>query len=95
MADITITAQLRPLTGSRPTGRLRSTGKLPGVIYGKGDPVSIVLDHREVRNTFNDVSKRGLEFTLVLDGVSQRVKIQEIQRHPVRHTATHLDLVRV
>ena len=95
MADITITAQLRPLTGSRPSGRLRTTGKIPGVVYGSGDPVAIVLDHREIRNTFNDVSRRGQEFTLLLDGVAERVRIQDIQRHPVRQTATHLDLVRV
>jgi len=95
MADITITAQTRTDLGSRPSGRLRTDGKLPGVLYGKGEAVSIVLDHREIRNTFNDLTRRGQEFTLLLDGVGQRVKIQEIQRHPVRHVATHLDLVRV
>ena len=96
MADIILEAQRRHETGSRPAGRLRAAGKIPGVLYGKGfPPVGVTVDHREVRNTFNHAENRTAEFSLVLDGVTHKVKIQEIQRDPVKGTAAHIDFITV
>ncbi len=92
MADITLEAQLRTDTGSRPAGRLRATGRIPGIVYGKGvEAFGVSLDHREVRNTFNHAENRLVEFSLVVDGVPHKVKIQDIQRDPVKGTAAHID----
>jgi large subunit ribosomal protein L25 len=94
MADITLNAELRTELGSPAAGRLRAAGKLPAVIYGKGiTPISIVLDHHETSVALNTTAKRAETFTLVLDGTSHTVKIQEIQRDPVRRNARHLDLM--
>ena len=95
MADITFTAELRTSTGSADAGRLRASGKIPAVLYGKGvdTPISLYVDHRELRNTFNDRSVREQPFTLVVGGVSREVKIQEIQRDPVRGSAAHVDFM--
>jgi large subunit ribosomal protein L25 len=97
MADITFTAELRTSTGSADAGRLRASGKIPAVLYGKGitTPLSLFVDHRELRNTFNDRAVRELPFTLVIGGVSRAVKIQEIQRDPVRGSAAHVDFITV
>jgi ribosomal protein L25 (general stress protein Ctc) len=46
-----------------------------------------------VRNAFNDRTVRELPFTLVVDGVSHNVKIQDIQRDPVKGGAAHLDFI--
>jgi large subunit ribosomal protein L25 len=93
MADITLTAELRPLTGSAASGRLRAAGKLPAVVYGSEmAPTSIFLDHHQVSLAFKTTASRSDEFTLVLEGVSHKVKIQEIQRDPVKRSARHLDL---
>lgn len=97
MADITFTAELRTTSGSAEAGRLRVAGKVPAVLYGKGidSPISLAVDHRELRNTFNDRAVRELPFTLVVDGVSRTVKIQDIQRDPVKGTAAHVDFMTV
>jgi large subunit ribosomal protein L25 len=96
MADITIEAERRNERGSGPAGRLRVAGKLPGVVYGKGFPaVSISVDHRIFRNTFNHVENRSETLTLMLDGVAHKVKIQDIARHPVKGTAAHVDFITV
>jgi large subunit ribosomal protein L25 len=96
MADITLNAELRTELGSAASGRLRAAGKLPAVVYGKGiDPIAIVLDHHDVSVAFNSTAKRSESFTLVLDGKRHTVKIQEIQRDPVRRSARHLDLMLV
>lgn len=96
MADITLEAQIRKESGSGPTGRLRAQGSLPGVVYGKGfAPVSISVDHRTFRNTFNHVENRSETISLVIDGVAHKVKIQDIQRNPVKGTAAHVDFITV
>lgn len=95
MADITFTAELRTTSGSASAGRLRAEGKIPAVLYGKGisAPISLAVDHRELRNTFNDRAVRELPFTLVVEGVSRNVKIQDVQRDPVRGSAAHVDFM--
>lgn len=96
MSDITLTAELRSAVGTAAVGRLRTTGKIPGVIYGKGvETMSIELDHHDVSVTFPSRASREDTFTVVVDGVSIPVKFQDIQRHKTRNTALHIDLMRV
>lgn len=94
MSEITLQAEQRSIHGSGPVSRLRLEGKLPAVLYGKGmETQSITVDHREVRHAFNDSANRANPFTLVLDGKSHTVKLQAIQRHPVKNTAVHIDFM--
>lgn len=96
MADITLTANVRAQKGSRPVGRLRAAGKLPAVLYGKGmTPVALVLDHHDVSKALHDPASRLEELNLVVAGLTHRVKIQHIQRDPVRRTAAHIDFLAV
>jgi large subunit ribosomal protein L25 len=93
MADITLNAELRTESGSAAAGRLRAAGRLPGVVYGNGsEPVSISFDHHEVSLAFKTMESRTEPFTMVLNGKSHTVKLQEIQRDPVRRSARHLDI---
>jgi large subunit ribosomal protein L25 len=96
MPDITLDAEVRSETGSRPAGRLRATGKLPAVLYGKGlETVQLTLDHHEVRNALQDRAARQSELTLNVGGTAHRVRVQQIQRDPVRNTAIHIDFLAV
>jgi large subunit ribosomal protein L25 len=97
MSEITLNAELRTALGSANAGRLRATGKLPAVVYGKGldTPLSIVVDHREIRHAFNNKANRELPITLVVNGVSHSVKLHQIQRDPVKGGAAHLDFMTV
>lgn len=96
MSDITLTAERRIAVGSGAVGRLRTSGKIPGVIYGNGsESISIELDHHDVSVTFPTRASREGSFTVVLDGESIPVTFQEIQRHKTRNTALHIDFKRV
>jgi large subunit ribosomal protein L25 len=92
--DSTLPVTARSPEGSRSVRRLRREGLVPGVIYGGGDePQHFSVDARTLRNT---LARAGQVIEVALDGGSTtNVLIKDVQRHPVRGEATHVDLLRV
>jgi len=89
----TLPLSARAPEGSRATRRLRRENLVPGVIYGGGeDPQHFAVDARTLRNT---LAKAGQVIEVSLDGSSTNVLIKDVQRHPVRGEAVHVDLLRV
>jgi large subunit ribosomal protein L25 len=84
----------RAVEGSRATRRLRRQGLVPGVIYGGGeDPQTFAVDGRILRNT---LAHSGAVLEVSLDGgKATPVIVKDLQRHPVRGEAIHVDLLRV
>ena len=96
MADITLAATTRTEVGSAQVGRLRRTGRVPGVVYGKGtEPKNVSVDHHDLSVTFANPKRRSEEFTLELDGNPIRVTMHDIQRNPVKGVAAHIDFLLV
>ena len=86
--------QAREPGHSRDARRLRRSGQVPGVIYGTGaDPQPVAIDARTLRNTL----QHGTALLSVeLDGGGGiPVIVKDVQRHPVRGDAVHVDLLRV
>ena len=96
MADDTTTLTVAPrsVEGSRSTRRLRRTGLVPGVIYGgDGEPEHFAVDARILRNT---LAHSGAILEVSIDGgKGTPVLVKDLQRHPVRGEAVHVDLLRV
>jgi large subunit ribosomal protein L25 len=84
----------RAAEGSRSARRLRRTGQVPGIIYGGGDePQLFTVDGRILRNT---LAHSGAILEVTIDGSgSNPVLVKDVQRHPVRGEAVHVDLLRV
>jgi large subunit ribosomal protein L25 len=80
--------------GSRSARRMRREGLVPGVIYGGGDePQHFAVDARMLRNT---LAHGGQIIEVALDGgATANVQIKDVQHHPVRGEAVHVDLLRV
>lgn len=92
MADTTLVADEREPVGSRPTRRLRTSGRIPAVLYGDGvGPLAVSVEARDLRHALSTAA--GLNAVLsVKVGSEQYVTMaREIQRHPVRGTVTHVD----
>jgi large subunit ribosomal protein L25 len=80
--------------GSRSARRLRREGFVPGVIYGgDGEPEHFAVDARILRNTLAH-SGAILEVSIG-GGKGTPVLVKDLQRHPVRGEAVHVDLLRV
>ena len=84
----------RPVEGSRSTRRLRKRGLVPGVVYGGGEePVTFAVDALTLRAT---LAHAGAVLDLQVDGAGATpVIVKDVQNHPVRGEALHVDLLRV
>jgi large subunit ribosomal protein L25 len=88
-----LTAQTREPHGSPEARRMRREGAVPGVVYGgQGEPVSIVVDARDLRHA---LAAGGQLIELQVDGDATPVVLKEHQRHPVRGESIHVDFQRV
>jgi len=96
MADTNLVAELRSDKGSRPAGRLRREGRLPGVVYGLGDdPVSVTVNAHQLGTILSSKSGANTLITLQIDGQDQLALARQIQRDAVKGSLVHVDFVRV
>ena len=90
----TLELKARDPEGSRSVRRMRRDGLVPGVIYGGGEePQHFAVDARTLRNT---LAHAGQVIEVAIEGGgTANVLIKDVQRHPVRGEAVHVDLLRV
>jgi large subunit ribosomal protein L25 len=94
MEEVTLTAEVGRPTGSRPSRRLRSAGKVPAVLYGHGtDPMALSVDSRELRNALTGDAGLNALITVRVDSESHLAMARHLQRHPVKGTVDHVDFV--
>jgi large subunit ribosomal protein L25 len=94
--DITLVAEVGRPTGTSASRRLRATGKVPAVLYGRGaEPQAITVDWRELRVALT--SEKGLNalINLTVNGSTTPAIVKEMQRHPVRRDVLHIDFLAV
>ena len=95
MSEVRLSAELRTEFGKGGARRTRRAGKIPAVIYGHGaDPRHVSLPDREFATA---IRKGGFNvlLTLDIDGDEQLVIPKAIQRHAIKNTYEHVDLVAV
>jgi large subunit ribosomal protein L25 len=94
--DIILVAETGRRTGSPASRRLRATGRVPAVLYGRGaEPAPISVEWRDLRSALT--TDKGLNALLTLKIGSKRTKaiVKEMQRHPVRRDVLHIDFLAV
>lgn len=85
----------RTLQGTGASRRLRNAGKVPGIVYGAGEPAMIELDHNAL---FFALKKEAFHSSLLdmeLGGASQQVLLRDFQMHPFKPLVLHVDFQRV
>lgn len=92
---IEIIAQARTEQGTGASRRLRRAGKLPAVVYGVKDAVSITLDHNTIFYALKDEAFHGAVLNLVIDGQAEPVLLRDAQMHPFKPQVLHVDFQRV
>lgn len=92
MPEITLVVEPGRAVGSRPSGRLRSAGRVPAVVYGHGaEAVAVSVDGRDLRHALSGGAGLNQLLSLRVGAQTHLALARELQRHPVRHTVTHVD----
>lgn len=97
MEQVTLSAEPRVESGSRPARRMRREGKVPAIVYGRGlQPMSVTVSGRELYTALHTEAGGNAILSVEIDGEAPVLAVaREIQRHPVRGNITHLDLIKV
>lgn len=82
--------------GSRPSGRLRREGIVPGVLYGMGmEPIALSVEWPALRRALNADGGLAAPIRLKVAGKEHLTLVKELQRHPVRRDVIHVDFLAV
>lgn len=91
-----LNAQKRSVQGSSASRRLRRAGKVPGIIYGAGQPPEVIeLDHNQLYLGLRKEAFHASVLTIDLEGKQQQVLLRDYQMHAYKPLALHVDFQRV
>ena len=93
---ITLNAALRKDVGKGASRRLRHEDKVPAIIYGgEAEPMQVTLQGKAIRKALESESFYSQIVTLDIEGNDQQVILKDVQRHPAKEYAMHMDFLRV
>jgi large subunit ribosomal protein L25 len=88
--------QNRAILGSAEARRLRRSGLIPGVLYGRETPVAISIPERDLRHALTTRGGLNAVLDVVVDGGKEHSSVlKDYQQHPVKGHITHVDLQEV
>ena len=85
----------RHLQGTGASRRLRGAGKVPGIVFGAGEPKMIELDHNALYFALKKEAFHSSILEMDLAGAAQRVLLRDFQMHPWKQQVLHVDFQRV
>ena len=85
----------RELQGTGASRRLRNAGKVPGIVFGAGEPKMIELDHNALYFALKKEAFHASVLEMELAGAVQKVLLRDFQMHPWKQQVLHVDFQRV
>jgi len=88
-------AERRTDVGKGVARKSRAAGRVPGVVYGHGDPVVIDVDARELYHLLHTDAGMNVLVDLKVDGDEWLAMPREVQRDHLRDRLLHVDFYRI
>ena len=85
----------RTQQGTGASRRLRISGKVPGIVYGAGEPKTIELDHNALYFALKKEAFHSSILEMEMADTVQRVLLRDFQMHPWKQEVLHVDFQRV
>jgi len=85
----------RTQQGTGASRRLRNAGKVPGIVYGAGEPRTIEVDHNALFHSLKKEAFHSSILEMELAGATQKVLLRDFQMHPWKQQVLHIDFQRV
>jgi large subunit ribosomal protein L25 len=97
MSEVTLRAESGRETGSRESRRLRRTGRVPGIVYGKSmEPINVAIDAHDLQVALHTEAGSNALINLEIEGGDTLLTMARvIERHPFRSEYRHVDFVTV
>lgn len=89
------TAFERHLQGTGASRRLRHGGKVPGIVFGAGEPTKVEFDHNALYFALKKEAFHSSILEMELGGATQKVLLRDFQMHPWKQQVLHVDFQRV
>ncbi|MCB1981752.1 MAG: 50S ribosomal protein L25, partial [Rhodoferax sp.] len=89
------TAFERTQQGTGASRRLRVAGKVPGIVYGAGEPAMIELDHNALFFALKKEAFHSSILEMDLAGRTEKVLLRDFQMHAWKPQVLHVDFQRV
>jgi len=88
-------AERRTDVGKGVARKTRASGRVPGVVYGHGDPVKIDVDARDLYHLLHTDAGMNVLVDLKVDGDEWLAMPREVQRDHLRDRLLHVDFYRI
>ena len=85
----------RALQGTGASRRLRIAGKVPGIVFGAGEPAMIELDHNALYFALKKEAFHSSILEMEVGGKVEKVLLRDYQMHPWKQQVLHVDFQRV
>ena len=96
MEEIVLAADTGRNSGTRSSKRLRTTGSIPGVLYGlSDDSIPLSVKWPELRLALTTDAGVNAVIQLEVDGKRHLSIVKDLQRHPVNRDVIHVDFLRI
>jgi large subunit ribosomal protein L25 len=89
------TAYERTVQGTGASRRLRNAAKVPGIVYGAGQPRMIELDHNALFFALKKEAFHSSILEMELGGQTEKVLLRDFQMHAWKPIVMHIDFQRV
>lgn len=93
MKTFKLFGELRESTGKKAAKTFRAAGKVPCVLYGKGENVHFTAESKGFKNLIYTPNSYIVE--LDIDGKQETAIVKDLQFHPVSDEVLHVDFARV
>lgn len=96
LSDLTIDVVSRDQTGRQACNKLRASGRIPAVLYGREINKSFSLEDRSMRILLRKASGTSSLLRLLGEkGEDELVLIKEMQMDPIKNRILHIDFIQV
>ena len=95
MKAISLAANERTLTQTTGSKKVRNSGRVPGVLYGEGDPQNIELEAVQFEKAVKSTSAKNFLVELEMDGSKSMALVQAVQKHPIPRLCIHVEFRRL
>ncbi len=85
----------RSKQGTGASRRLRISGRVPGIVFGAGEPTMIELDHNALYFALKKEAFHSSILEMELAGKESKVLLRDVQMHPWKQLILHVDFQRV